>query len=295
MTLLQAHQPFAKPFLKALEQAERENGKVMEANGIYPSITASISGKQRRLTLSRQWRRAIEKGDLDRSTPVHYEPGPGVGSMIEAQGCPELAALFDELKGPLPERDTVFEQPATPIAEAQIDRLVNVKTEITAIPAKKPIRRSSAPQNKPKPVPADRTIATTPSADVEIERSALGWAMQPLRRYAVFKGRSRRKEFWSFQLFVMVPLAVLFGIAGAAGNQMMVGLIGISFLAGIIPTLALTVRRLHDRGLSGWLVLCFAFASIIPIVGFLFSLAFYVLLALPGTTGPNLHGPDPKG
>jgi len=54
------------------------------------------------------------------------------------------------------------------------------------------------------------------------------------------------------------------------------------------------VRRLHDRDMSGWWYLGVAVASIIPIVGFIASIAFLVLMVLPGTPGPNRFGPDPK-
>ncbi|WP_407672781.1 DUF805 domain-containing protein [Parerythrobacter jejuensis] len=61
-----------------------------------------------------------------------------------------------------------------------------------------------------------------------------------------------------------------------------------------IPSIAVSVRRLHDRDMSGWWYLGFIVASLIPFIGFLASLAFLVLMFLPGTEGPNRFGPDPK-
>lgn len=142
------------------------------------------------------------------------------------------------------------------------------------------------------------------------------WMLLPFKRYAEFSGRSRRKEYWMFVLFniivITVMAALIFGVAGAgasfdeidAGDP--VGLYGSLFsgigvvfllywLAVLIPGMAVSVRRLHDRGMSGWWYLGFIVASLIPIVGFIASIAFIVVMALPGTVGPNRYGPDPKG
>jgi uncharacterized membrane protein YhaH (DUF805 family) len=122
--------------------------------------------------------------------------------------------------------------------------------------------------------------------------------LTPLRRYADFSGRSRRREFWSFTLAVMAAEIVLFAaIAWAAfGSEgRMTAAVAIPFvvllLLGLglfVPSLALVVRRLHDQGRSG-LVLLVAF---VPILGALVLLA---LMCVEGTPGPNRYGPDPKG
>ena len=62
---------------------------------------------------------------------------------------------------------------------------------------------------------------------------------------------------------------------------------GLLWLAIIIPSLAVTVRRLHDQDKTGWLVLL----GLIPFVGGLILLVF---MLLEGTKGPNQYGPDPK-
>ncbi|WP_202385460.1 DUF805 domain-containing protein [Altericroceibacterium endophyticum] len=132
------------------------------------------------------------------------------------------------------------------------------------------------------------------------------WMLLPLKRYADFSGRSRRKEYWMFALLnVLVILAgILIGLllsGGSADYASMSGgwmiaaaLLGIWFLAIFIPSLAVTVRRLHDRDLSGWWYLGMVVASAIPFVGFIASIAFIVVTLLPGTDGPNRFGPDPK-
>jgi uncharacterized membrane protein YhaH (DUF805 family) len=88
--------------------------------------------------------------------------------------------------------------------------------------------------------------------------------------------------------------------AAAAGLEMGpvfyigAGLLGLFGLAIIIPSIAVVVRRLHDRDMSGWWYLGFILASMIPIVGIIAGIAMQVLLLLPGTVGPNRFGPDPK-
>ena len=143
----------------------------------------------------------------------------------------------------------------------------------------------------------------------------LEWMIMPYKRYADFKGRSRRKEYWSFVLLAVIIYVVLGALMvgggldlsalsnPAAGGQMKppgalfyigAGLLGIWALASFIPMIAVVVRRLHDRDMSGWWYLGAIVAGMIPFVGILASLALLVLLLLPGTAGPNRFGPDPK-
>jgi uncharacterized membrane protein YhaH (DUF805 family) len=126
------------------------------------------------------------------------------------------------------------------------------------------------------------------------------WMLLPLRRYADFTGRSRRKEYWMFVLLnVLVGLAV--GLAFLIGyyadmsqTEMDIYLMPIVYLAGLyslaalVPGVAVTVRRLHDTERSGWTI----FYALIPLVGALLLLAFYIE---EGTAGPNRFGLDPKG
>ncbi|HEX2559544.1 DUF805 domain-containing protein [Phenylobacterium sp.] len=119
---------------------------------------------------------------------------------------------------------------------------------------------------------------------------------QPLRKYADFNGRARRAEYWLFTLLMILislPLSVISGVAGAA-DETGAGAVGGSLilllvmLGLIIPSIAVTVRRLHDTNRSGWWILI----SFIPLVG---GLILFVFSVLDGTPGPNNFGPDPKG
>ncbi|SOC17455.1 uncharacterized membrane protein YhaH [Rhodobacter sp. JA431] len=123
-----------------------------------------------------------------------------------------------------------------------------------------------------------------------------------LRNYATFKGRAPRSEFWWFILFfflVSVVLATIetavFGIGevshvdGGYEWQSNGGPLTVLFsLAMVLPMLAVTVRRLHDVGKSGWFILI----GLIPLIGGLVLLFFYVQ---PSQQGPNQFGASPNG
>lgn len=76
----------------------------------------------------------------------------------------------------------------------------------------------------------------------------------------------------------------------------MVGVIvyALYVLASFIPSIAVTVRRLHDRDMSGWWYLGLIVAGFIPVIGFVGSIALFVFMLLPGTPGGNRFGDDPK-
>lgn len=121
---------------------------------------------------------------------------------------------------------------------------------------------------------------------------------QPLKKYADFSGRARRSEYWLFTLFIiLVEIAYFILVSaiggGTSGNMNPIGMVlsGLYFLfvLGIlIPSLAVSFRRLHDTDRSAWWLLI----ALLPFVGGLVLLVFTVL---PGTNGPNKFGPDPKG
>lgn len=118
------------------------------------------------------------------------------------------------------------------------------------------------------------------------------WMTLPLKRYADFSGRSRRKEYWMFFLFIIIVAVVIGAIEGVLGlNGMIGGLYGplsMIFILGIlVPSIAVQVRRFHDQDKSGWFVLL----GLIPFVG---GLAVLVFMCLEGTKGPNRFGEDPK-
>lgn len=125
----------------------------------------------------------------------------------------------------------------------------------------------------------------------------MDWMLMPLRRYADFSGRSRRKEYWMFQLLMLLvymPLGILMGIGAAIGSDNGSGALFylalvamlLLMLAVFIPGLAVQVRRFHDQDKSGWFVLF----NLVPYVG---GFVVLVFMCLRGTPGPNRFGDDP--
>ena len=117
------------------------------------------------------------------------------------------------------------------------------------------------------------------------------WYLRVVKKYAVFSGRSRRKEYWMFCLIntlISVALMVVDDTMGTALPGGSLGLTGsIYSLAVLVPMIAVTVRRLHDTNRSGgWILLLF-----IPVLG---TLALFVFMVMDGNAGDNAYGPDPK-
>jgi uncharacterized membrane protein YhaH (DUF805 family) len=123
------------------------------------------------------------------------------------------------------------------------------------------------------------------------EAIVVNWYLEVLRKYAVFSGRARRKEYWMFLLINIIITIVLIAIDSLIGTfrpRAGVGLLeGLYSLAVLIPSLAVTVRRLHDIGRSGWWILI----GLIPFIGGIVLLIFALLDSEPGS---NEYGPNPK-
>lgn len=117
------------------------------------------------------------------------------------------------------------------------------------------------------------------------------WYFRVWKKYAVIGGRARRREYWMFSLFHVFVLFVLAAIDGSLEGiftDREFGLLsGLYMLAGLIPSIAVTVRRLHDVGYNGFWI----FTSFIPFVGSLILLVLCVLDSEPHT---NRFGPNPK-
>jgi len=118
------------------------------------------------------------------------------------------------------------------------------------------------------------------------------WATLPFKRYAEFTGRSRRKEYWMFTLLaigIYIVASILDRIAGM--NGIIAGRYGpitaLVALGLLVPSLAVSIRRLHDSDRSGWWLLL----GLVPMVGEIIVLVFMVL---KGTRGANRFGADPK-
>ena len=128
---------------------------------------------------------------------------------------------------------------------------------------------------------------------------------QPLRKYADFTGRARRMEFWLFWLLLIgieIVFSILIGMVGGSMTALVDPTVGMAAMSGpamglwavyglimlglLIPSLAVSIRRLHDTNRSGWWQL----VSLVPVVG---GLVMLVLYLLSGTPGANRFGEPP--
>jgi uncharacterized membrane protein YhaH (DUF805 family) len=149
------------------------------------------------------------------------------------------------------------------------------------------------------------------------------WAKRPLQKYADFSGRAPRAEYWWFVLAVVVAFVVVSIIESILGiNRMVLGVYGplttLLWIATLVPSVAVGVRRLHDTDRSGWWLLlpiipyCLAFAlggatmmrnpgagmgiaMIFMLIGGVGAIVLLVFYVLSGTPGDNRYGPNPYG
>src|ERR1035441_9854327 len=141
------------------------------------------------------------------------------------------------------------------------------------------------------------------------------WYFLAFKKYASFKGRATRKEFWLFVLFNFIVanvVGLVSGFLAAKTGHVEIGIAGVLvyYLATLIPTLAVTVRRLHDTSRSAWWLLIslapllggFALATVVPkmnaeLVGFISApigaIALLAILTLKGSKGDNRYGANP--
>jgi uncharacterized membrane protein YhaH (DUF805 family) len=142
----------------------------------------------------------------------------------------------------------------------------------------------------------------------------MDWMLMPLRRYAEFSGRSRRKEYWMYVLMLVIVGFVLGLVEGLVGLTGMVGPYGplsaLFLLGTFIPSLAVGIRRLHDTDRSGWWMLLgivpyglsiimllsgnLVLAGTLAMVALVCAIVLLVFMVLEGTKGPNRFGADPK-
>jgi len=120
----------------------------------------------------------------------------------------------------------------------------------------------------------------------------MNWYLKVLKEYENFEGRARRKEYWMFLLFnsiFFITAIIIDNILGITyGRDIFYGPIYTLYvLAVFIPGLAVSVRRLHDIGKSGWYYLII----LIPLAG---PIWFLVLVATDGDPGENEYGVNPK-
>ena len=133
----------------------------------------------------------------------------------------------------------------------------------------------------------------------------------PFFRVADYRGRSCRREYWMFQLLKVVcgfllafglifagaltsaPLFSGNAVANILGNVTLL-LASLAYLLCFLPAeIALTVRRWHDIGNSGWTIIVVMLFGLIPVIGFLAGIIHFVAMCWPGDKGANKYGPNP--
>jgi len=120
--------------------------------------------------------------------------------------------------------------------------------------------------------------------------SPIDWATRPLQKYVDFSGRAPRAEYWWFYLLTIIVVVVTMIVDslvgsdfGGTGYGMVTALAGLALL---LPSLGVSIRRLHDTDRSGWWLLI----GLIPFIGAIVLLIFFVS---GGTKGDNRFGADP--
>jgi uncharacterized membrane protein YhaH (DUF805 family) len=119
----------------------------------------------------------------------------------------------------------------------------------------------------------------------------MNWYLAVLKNYAGFSGRARRKEYWMFTLFnfiFLIVAVIIDNVVHTTVGELPYGLFySLYTIAVLIPGLAVAVRRLHDVGKSGWMILI----ALIPIIGAIWLL---VLMVTDSNPGENEYGANPK-
>lgn len=116
------------------------------------------------------------------------------------------------------------------------------------------------------------------------EANFVQWYTTVWKRATLFEGRSGRPEFWWFFLGQLAVAVVFFVLAGISGIFFWLEVLW--WIASLLPGIAVTARRLHDIGMSGWVQLI----ALVPILG---GLALLVLCAIPSQAGSNRYGDAP--
>ena len=229
---------------------------------------------------------------------LHYDEAQGFGFITGADGNRYTFAREDLRRDTVIAKGAVVEfLPASGQARDVFSIRAQAAGQATAAPdasaaPSKPAAASAAPQ----PQHFGRL-----AEDGAVHDSGLPgyfW-LGVTRNYINFAERARRKEFWAYCLFWTVSF-ILVGLVGALADQaignfndgngpiVMIGVWGLFVLATFLPWLGLIVRRLHDIGLTGWLVLLI----LVPTFG---TLAIIVFGLIPTQGHENQWGPVPQG
>ena len=225
------------------------------------------------------------------------------GKWATANNIPDLKFKEEKVEEPPKEEtedivDIITREPAPTlppkVSEKHIKEEVKIKTETKKdiqeekIVEEKEVKSEEITEPEPKAT-TDKVISKT--EDDKLEEEYADEKMEDInffqsfricfKKFANFKERASRSEFWWFVLFTSI-----ISIPSYLPNETVQVLSGIGSLIILLPTLAVTVRRLHDINKSGWLVLI----SLIPLIG---AIILLVMLIERGTLGKNRFGEYP--
>lgn len=172
-----------------------------------------------------------------------------------------------------------------------------------------PAPQATAPEPAPSAVSAPAAAVQAPLSQPQAQAASPAYGSKPpavpgdgvwtyfirsiTKNYFRFTGRARRQEYWGYTLFnvltyvVAFMLDVVLSVILYGGDDFAPWLTLLWFLYQIIPSIAVTVRRLHDQDLSGWLYLI----TFVPYIGWLVIFVFMLIDSRPES---NVHGPSPK-
>lgn len=120
----------------------------------------------------------------------------------------------------------------------------------------------------------------------------MNWYWDVLKKYFMFSGRARRKEYWMFffinlLITVILQIALMSSPVSGGINRLLLFLFMAYPWLILIPSIAVSVRRLHDIGYSGWWYLL----NFLLVIG---NIIFLIMMCQDGNKGLNRFGKDPK-
>jgi uncharacterized membrane protein YhaH (DUF805 family) len=132
-------------------------------------------------------------------------------------------------------------------------------------------------------------VYNAPESDVLVDSGA-PVELTPKQILFSFKGRIRRSTYWIYYIGMMVAVLVAMAVLGFVGvSESILGIFAVVLYIPLIwISLAIQIKRWHDRNKSGWWVLI----TLIPLIGAIWALVENGFLE--GTPGPNDYGPSPK-
>lgn len=234
-----------------------------------------------------------------RGEVLHYDQAQGFGFVAGADGNRYTFAREDLRGTATPGKGSQVEFQASG-SQARDVFAIHAQVGVVQTAAAAPAAATSVPQfgrrGSDQEAPASMAATTAPAS---IGLWSYFWRSLTTN-YASFGARARRKEYWGYYLFWVISAIALsaigFGIDGTLGNldagmeEPIAGfaLPGLFVLATLLPSIAVTVRRIHDLGLSGW----FYLLIVLPYVG---SLIIFVFALIPSQKHENKWGPVPPG